>query len=101
FPPQELAHGDNACRCAGASRRVSIRLRCNGDSIELRRCCWRDGSRGDCAVGAGMDTRGLRLRASGDTKVFEVDQALVLRVKTALLKQAAAVDEVAAAVAGF
>ncbi|CAN0355241.1 unnamed protein product, partial [Ectocarpus sp. 13 AM-2016] len=25
-----------------------------------------------------MDTRGLRLRASGDTKVFEVDQALVL-----------------------
>ncbi|CAN0432315.1 unnamed protein product, partial [Ectocarpus sp. 12 AP-2014] len=32
---------------------------------------------------------------------FEVDQALVLRVKSDLLTQAAAADEVAAAVAGF
>ncbi|CAM9581551.1 unnamed protein product [Ectocarpus fasciculatus] len=82
-----------------AQRRLAIRTRFCDDFFED--CTGPRGIKQIVSLGAGMDTRGLRLRASGDTKVFEVDQALVLRVKTALLKQAAAVDEVAAAVAGF
>ncbi len=34
-------------------------------------------------------------------KVFEVDQKIVLRVKSALLMEAAAADEVAASMSGF
>ncbi|CAN0131925.1 unnamed protein product [Ectocarpus sp. 12 AP-2014] len=80
-------------------RRLAIRTRFCDDFFED--CAGPRGIKQIVSLGAGMDTRGLRLRASGDTKVFEVDQALVLRVKSALLTQAAAADEVAAAVAGF
>ncbi|CAB1111767.1 unnamed protein product [Ectocarpus sp. CCAP 1310/34] len=80
-------------------RRLAIRTRFCDDFFED--CAGPRGIKQIVSLGAGMDTRGLRLRASGDTKVFEVDQALVLRVKSALLTQAAAADKVAAAVAGF
>ncbi|CAM9487222.1 unnamed protein product, partial [Ectocarpus sp. 6 AP-2014] len=80
-------------------RRLAIRTRSCDDFFE--NCAGPRAIKQIVSLGAGMDTRGLRRRASGDTKVFEVDQALVLRVKSALLTQAAAADEVAAAVAGF
>ncbi|CBJ26484.1 conserved unknown protein [Ectocarpus siliculosus] len=79
--------------------RLAIRTRFCDDFFED--CAGPRGIKQIVSLGAGMDTRGLRRRASGDTKVFEVDQALVLRVKSALLTQAAAADEVAAALAGF
>ncbi|CAM9366638.1 unnamed protein product, partial [Ascophyllum nodosum] len=44
-------------------------------------------------LGAGMDTRGLRLRASIGTSVFEVDQALVLAAKRNTLQGTLAVSK--------
>ncbi|CAM9982501.1 unnamed protein product [Pylaiella littoralis] len=84
---------------SGGERRLAIRTRFCDDFFED--CTTRRGIRQIVSLGAGMDTRGLRLKATGDTKVFEVDQALVLRVKNALLIEAAAADEVAASVSGF
>ncbi|CAN0355716.1 unnamed protein product [Ascophyllum nodosum] len=71
------------------SRRLAIRTRCFDDFFE------------DCTLpprcikqvvmlGAGMDTRGLRLKASTGTSVFEVDQALVLVVKRNIIQGALA-----------
>eukprot|EP00903_Cladosiphon_okamuranus_P015440 g14261.t1 len=83
----------------GSERRLAIRTRFCDDFFED--CVGRRGIKQIVSVGAGMDTRGLRLKASEGTKVFEVDQSLVLRVKSALLMAATAADEVAASVAGF
>eukprot|EP00752_Nemacystus_decipiens_P008595 g7674.t1 len=83
----------------GSERRLAIRTRFCDDFFED--CAGRREIKQIVSVGAGMDTRGLRLKASEGTKVFEVDQAIVLRVKSALLMAATAADEVAASVAGF
>ncbi|CAM9451642.1 unnamed protein product [Scytosiphon promiscuus] len=83
----------------GAERRLAIRTRFCDDFFED--CAVQRGIKQIVSLGAGMDTRGLRLKASEGTKVFEVDQALVLRAKGALLTAAAAADEVAASVSGF
>ncbi|CBN75792.1 conserved unknown protein [Ectocarpus siliculosus] len=104
LPPLEATAAATAAAASDGvprdvQRRLAIRTRFCDDFFED--CAGPRGIKQIVSLGAGMDTRGLRLRASGDTKVFEVDQALVLRVKGALLTQAAAADEVAAALAGF
>eukprot|EP00904_Undaria_pinnatifida_P003031 jgi/Undpi1/12729/HiC_scaffold_6.g02397.m1 len=71
-----------------ASKRLAIRTRFIDDFFED--CAGPRGIKQIVSVGAGMDTRGLRLKAAPGTKVFEVDQALVLRVKNALLSKAPA-----------
>ncbi|CAM9366563.1 unnamed protein product [Ascophyllum nodosum] len=73
---------------SSSSRRLAIRTRFCDDYFE--NCAGARGIKQIVSLGAGMDTRGLRLNAPKDATVFDVDQAQVLRVKKGLLMKARA-----------
>lgn len=84
---KETKSDDEGRKDAKTSRRLSIRTRFCDDFFEDYAVS--RGIKQIVLLGAGMDTRGLRLKAEADTKVFEVDQTSVLTVKRDLLSSKA------------